>query len=134
MRIQHFPTIKDPPPTFKTSWKKILTHCSVELTKILTTQYTLDMTSLHEEIERLNLPFKHLLDILDIPSFSTKWKGVKERLEGMNKDIITKKQAKFVKYKLAFSEGFSYKWSGRSVSRRGPQQETYPRNPTKDQS
>lgn len=35
-------------------------------------------------------------------------------------DIITKKQAKYVKEKLALSEGFAYKWTDRSNSRRGP--------------
>lgn len=30
----------------------------------------------------------------------------------MNKEIIKNKQTKFVKDKLAFSEGFAYKWSG----------------------
>lgn len=28
LRIQLFPTIKEPSPTFKTSWEKILTQCS----------------------------------------------------------------------------------------------------------
>lgn len=62
---------------------------------------------------------------------------MKECLDGMNKDIIIKKQAKFVGKsleKLAFTEGFAYKWSGRSAGRRGPQWETSPRNLIIDQS
>lgn len=57
---------------------------------------------------------------MDATSFSDKWKEVRWRLEVMNKDIITKKQAKFVKDKLAFSESFAYRWTDRSTGRRGP--------------
>lgn len=99
--------------------------------KTLTTQYALDMISLDSEIDRLNTQYQHLLDA---PAFSAKWKKVKEHLEGMIKEITIKKQAKFVKDKLAFSEGFVYKWSRRSTGRRGFLWGTQPRNSVTDQS
>lgn len=75
------------------------------------------MTSLDNYIDHLNLQYKHLLEM---PVFYTKWKMLKERLEALIKDIITKKQGKFAKDKLAFFEGYAYKWTGRNLARRGP--------------
>lgn len=53
-----------------------------------------------------------------------------ECLEALNKDIIVKKQGKFIQDKLAFSEGYAYKWTGRqhpkrnTVRNRRPQETT----------
>lgn len=46
LRIQIFPTLKDPSPDLKKSWEDILTNCSVELMKQLTTQNRSDMTGI----------------------------------------------------------------------------------------
>lgn len=110
LRIQMFPTIKDPSPDFKKAWEGTLTQCSLELMKQLTTQYRSDMTMLDGEIERLINQFPN---IKDSAPFTDKWREVKERLETINKDIITKKQGKFLQDKLAFSERYAYKWSGK---------------------
>lgn len=110
-----FPTIKDPSPDFRKSWENILTNCSIELMQQLTTQYRTDMTSLDCEIDRLLNQFPN---IKDSASFTNKWKEVRDKVENLNKDIITKKQRKFFQDKLAFSEGYAYKWSGKPYSRK----------------
>lgn len=86
----------------------------------------LDMVSLDSEIDRLNIQYQHLIEIT---SFPDKWKEVRGRLEGINKDIIIKKQAKFVKDKLAFTEGYAYKWTDRPSGRRGPMRGQLPSRP-----
>lgn len=113
--IQMFPTIKDPSPDFRKSWENILTNCSIELMQQLTTQYRTDMTSLDVEIDRLLNQFPN---IKDSASFTNRWKEVRDKVENLNKDIITKKQRKFFQDKLAFSEGYAYKWSGKPYSRK----------------
>lgn len=118
LRIQLFPTVKDPSPAFKSSWEKTLTHCSLELMRTLITQYESDMTSLDSEIDKLNTHYQHLLDA---PSFSNRWREVREHLEELTKENIKNKQTKFVKDKLAFSEGLAYKWSGRMKGRKAVQ-------------
>lgn len=47
-----FPLINDPTIDFKKLWKNILTNSSLDLMKLLVTQYTQDMTILDQEIER----------------------------------------------------------------------------------
>ena len=127
LRVQLFPTTKDPSPSFKTTWEKVLTQCSLDLMKTLINQYTIDMVSLDSGIDRLNVQYQHLMDVT---AFADKWKEVRTRLEGLNKDIIMKKQAKFVKDKLAFSEGYAYKWADRPLGRRGPLRGQVPMRPT----
>lgn len=62
--------------------------------------------------------------------FSTKWKEIKDRLELMNREIITRKQSKFAKDKMAFADGYAYKWTGRNPTRWGPPQNNHAHNPT----
>lgn len=113
LRVQLFPTIKDPSVDFKKSWENTLTNCSIELMSKLTTQYRSDMTSLDAEIDRLLNQFPN---IQESGSFTNKWKEIRDKIESLNKDIITKKQRKFSQDKLAFTEGYAYKWSGKSSS------------------
>lgn len=115
LRIQIFPTIKDPSPDFRKSWENTLTKCSIELMEKLTTQYRSDMTILDGEIDRLLNQFPN---IKDSASFTIKWKEIRDKLENLNKDIITKKQRKLFQDKLAFSEGYAYKWFGKPPSRK----------------
>lgn len=66
------------------------------------------------------------MNVFEIASFSDKWKEIKERLETMNKDIVTKKQKKFNLDKLALSQGYAYKWTNRVGGRgQGRKQTAY---------
>lgn len=90
---------------------------------LLVQQYTLNMNLLDKEIESLNEQYQH---VFETPSFSDRWKEIKERLEVMNKDIVIKKQKEFNLDKLAFSQGYDYKWSNRSGGRgQGRKPNTY---------
>lgn len=79
----------------------------------MTSQYHAEI--LDSEIEQLNTQFPKISESI---TFTDKWKEVKERLEVLNKEIIMKKQGKFVQDKLAFTEGFTYKWGGKQRPRR----------------
>lgn len=70
LRIQIFPTIRDPSLDFKKHWENTLTKCSLELMTQLNSQYIVDMTALDGEIERPNTQFK---DTTDSSSFRDKW-------------------------------------------------------------
>lgn len=89
LRIQMFPTIKDPSPDFRKSWEDILTNCSIELMQKLTAQYRIDMTILDGEIDRLLNQFP---TIKDSAPFTSRWKEVRDKLENLNKAIITKQK------------------------------------------
>ncbi|XP_077335488.1 E3 SUMO-protein ligase KIAA1586 homolog [Lithobates pipiens] len=73
------------------------------------------MASLDGEIERLNEQFSKTMES---PTFREKWKEVRERIEILNREIIVKKQGKFVQDKLAFSEGYAYKWGNKLIRRK----------------
>lgn len=88
LRVQMFPSIKDPSLDFKKSWETTLTNCSIEMMRSLIIQYTNDMTTLDSDIDRLNTQFEHLSST---PMFFAKWKELKDRLELMNKEIIVNK-------------------------------------------
>lgn len=75
--------------------------------------------------QRENILFPPFFLFPSPPSLSFAPLSSKERLEVMNKEIFTKKQAQFVKDKL----GFAYKWSGRSNDRRRPPRGTQSHNP-----
>lgn len=99
LRMKVFPTIRDPPLDPKKLWEHVLTKCSVELMTQLTSQYYADMAMQDDGIKHLNAQFPK---IMDSPTFTDKWKDVREHLETLNKEIITKKQGKFAQDKLAF--------------------------------
>lgn len=42
--------------------------------------------------------------------FTKKWQYVKDYITKINKDIIFKKQSKLMKDRMAFVEGFAYRW------------------------
>ena len=125
LRVQIFPTIKDPTVDFKNNWESLLLGCSMELMKSLVLQYTQDMTILDREIENLNTQFLHLTGNL---IFADKCKELKVRLETLNKEIISNKQTKFNKDKAAYAEGYAYKWSTGPIGRKKPKRNQYPGN------
>lgn len=88
---------------------------------------SVDMVLLDGEIDWLNGQFPN---VMDSTSFPDKWKEVRERLEVLNKEIIVKKQGKFVQDKLAFSEGYAYKWTGRQHPRRNTVRNRRPQETT----
>lgn len=114
LRIRTYPTLKEPSDSFKKDWERVLTNSSRELMKLLVSQYDKDLTQLDTDIERLNVQFQH---IKETPAFTAGWQEMRIRLETLNKDIILKKQSKFNKDKLAFSEGRAYRWGGRPANR-----------------
>lgn len=73
------------------------------------------MVVLDGEIVRLNVQSSN---IMDSTTFPAEWKEVKECLEALNKEIIVKKQGKFIQDKLAFLEGYAYKWTGKLPTRK----------------
>lgn len=122
LRVQIFPTIKDPSVDLKKTWENILLNCSVELIKTLVVQYSQDMNILDQEIDRLNTQFVHLVGN---SVFNDKWKELKARLETLNREIIINKQTKFNKDKVAFSDGYAYKWAGTQNGRRAPRRDPH---------
>lgn len=115
LRVQVFPSFQNVSTEFKTAWEKILTQCSTDLIKLLISYYQDELGHLDEEI----ILFQTKNDsIKSHAQFNKKWQEVKDYITKINKDIIFKKQNKFMKDKSAFMEGYAYHWQSPSHNRR----------------
>lgn len=102
----------------KCDWEQELTNCSIELIKLLVAQYRLDLISLDQEL--ISLQTKHE-SVKSHIQFEKKWQELKEYLNKLNKDIISKKQTKMYRDKMAFLEGYAYCWNLMPHNRRSGQ-------------
>lgn len=82
--------------------------------KILLAQYQVDTNIMDQELLAFNSQYKQ---VKNRAKFESENQELKEFLAKLNKDIISKKQAKITKDRTAFVEGYAYRWSNRSVRR-----------------
>lgn len=87
---------------------------------MLKKKYSKELSDLDKEIESLKINGHQLVSNMD---FQRREKELMHYLENYNKDIVTKKENKFYKDKLAFSGGYAYRWPRGQNNRRG----RYPR-------
>lgn len=129
LRVQVFPSFQNVGIEFKTAWEKILTQCSTDLIKLLISHYQDELGHLDEEI----ITFQTKNDNLkNHAQFNQKWQEVKDYITKINKDIIFKKQNKFMKDKSAFMEGYAYHWHSSSHNRRFRKTTPKKRSPDND--
>lgn len=115
LRVQIFPSFQNTGTEFKIAWEKILTQCSTDLIKLLISHHQAELALLDEEI----ITFQTKNDNLKSHTqFNHKWQEVREYITKINRDIIFKKQNKFMKDKTAFMEGCAYHWQTPSHNRR----------------
>lgn len=78
--------------------------------------YQTELTNLDQEI----IAFQAVSDTLkNHAQFNKKWQEVKDYITKINKEIIFKKQNKLTKDRIAFTEGYAYRWQTPFQSR-GP--------------
>lgn len=120
LRIHIFPSFEVTDSNFREEWKQNLNRCSADLIGMLKNKYSKELNDLDKEIESLKINGQQLAANMD---FKRREKELMHYLENYNKNIVTKKESKFYKDKLAFSGGYAYRWPRGQNSRRG----RYPR-------
>lgn len=107
LRIQVFPSFEMTDPVFKEEWEQNLNRCSANLISMQKTKYNKELNDLDKEIESLKASGHQLATSAD---FKKRENDLIQYLENYNKNIVTKKDTKFYKDKLAFSGGYAYRW------------------------
>ncbi|XP_040183709.1 uncharacterized protein LOC120916831 [Rana temporaria] len=123
LRIQMFPTIKNASQDLKNSWEGVLNKCSKECMQLLLIQYQSDTNILDRDLALLITQYEH---VKTHPLYADKHQELKVFLDKLNKSIISKKQSKMAKDRMAFVEGYAYRWDfpakgrGRSLRKYPP--------------
>lgn len=107
LRIQVFPNLWDTKNEFEQQWEANLQDCTVKMMTSLNEHYNRDIRDLDIEIIEFQ---KQNMSLCAYPKFSEKDKLLKEYLEKHNKDLIYKKDMKFIQDKMAFNGKYAYKW------------------------
>lgn len=111
LRVQIFPSFDNISATFKTAWEHNLKICSMGMMKLLMEEYQKHMTEIDLNIDQIYSKIKPLETHPSFPKLNEK---LKIHIELFNKNILLKKEGKFLRDKQACEEGRAYKWAQQS--------------------
>lgn len=102
-----FPNLWQIKSEFRSQWEANLQDCTAKMMMSLAEHYNRDIKELDVEIIEFQ---KQNVSLCTHPKFLEKDKLLKEHLEKYNKDLIYRKDVKFVRDKMAFNGKYAYKW------------------------
>lgn len=92
---------------FKKQWEANLQECTVKMMNTLIDHYNEDIRDLDREIIEFQ---KQNMSLCAHPKFLAKNTFLREHIEKCNKDLIYKKDIKFIRDKIAFNGKYAYRW------------------------
>lgn len=107
LRIQIFPTMEHVDPSFKQAWENNLSACSENMMSLLIEEYRKTIQQIDKELESL---YTQLTPFKTHTSFVQLDNELNAHLEQFNKNILIKKENKFLRDQTAFSEHKAYNW------------------------
>lgn len=114
LRVQIFPSFDNIDSTFKMAWENVLKSCSNQMMNLLIEEYKKRLIDIDRNIDKL---YSQINTLNTHPSFPELNEKLKAHIEAFNRDILAKKENKFLRDKQAFQEGRAYKWHQQSNTR-----------------
>lgn len=107
LRIQIFPTMESIGPKFKKDWEANLSTCSNKMMLLLIDEYKTTIAQIDKELEPL---YTKLSSLKTHAQYNQQDKELNEHLERFNRDVLIKKENKFLRDSRAFQEFKAYHW------------------------
>ncbi|PIO24355.1 hypothetical protein AB205_0058670 [Aquarana catesbeiana] len=127
LRIQIFPNIKKTTDPLKKAWEDNLQACSFNMISMLCQEYDKELALLDISI---NEWLTDRAADVSFPRFVQRDKDLRAHLEGYTIEIINAKENKFLRDKLAHTNGYAYRWDGNVPKKPStkPSSENAPKN------
>ncbi|PIO28667.1 hypothetical protein AB205_0117480 [Aquarana catesbeiana] len=107
LRIQIFPNIKKTTDPLKKAWEDNLQACSFSMISMLCQEYEKELNLLDTSI---NEWLSERAADMSSPRFAQRDKNLRAHLEEYTVEIINNKENKFLRDKLAHTNGYAYRW------------------------
>lgn len=107
LQVQIFQTVENIGPSFKKEWEKNLSMCSNGMMSLLIEEYQKTIREIDRELEPL---YVQLTAFKNHASYIKYDNELNEHLEQFNRDILVKKEKKFLRDQNAFQEQKAYNY------------------------